>query len=196
MPPRPLGLGPHLAGAAAARYGLRMAVRRRPIVGVMGSGTEPHEAAAAVLGRLLASRGVDLLTGGGRGVMASVSRAFAETPGRTGLVIGILPGDPEPPPGYPNLWVEIVIRTHLPWSGDRGTDPRSRNHVNVLSSDAVIALPGGAGTRSELVLAGRYGRPAIAFGAAWHDAAGLPPGVRLAACVDEVAAFLDAVLAT
>lgn len=171
-----------------------MTVRRRPVVGVMGSGTEPHDDLAVPLGRLLAARGVDLLTGGGRGVMTSVSRAFAETPGRPGLVIGVLPGDPHPPPGYPNPWVEIVIRTHLPWSGERGTDLASRNHVNVLSSDAIVALPGGAGTVSEIVLALRYGRPLVAYGAAWRDGGTLPPEVRRVETLDAVAAFLAAAL--
>jgi len=171
-------------------------VRRRPVVGVMGSGSEAHEDLAVPLGRLLASLPVDLLTGGGGGAMASVSRAFATTPGRSGLVIGVLPGSPDPPPGYPNPWVEIVIRTHLPWSGERGTDAGSRNHVNVLSSDAIIALPGGPGTRSELVLATRYGRPAVAFGAAWRTPPGAPPAIRVVDTLEEVAAFLEASLAT
>jgi uncharacterized protein (TIGR00725 family) len=160
----------------------------------MGSGTEAHEDVAVPIGRLLASRGTDLLTGGGAGVMAAVSRAFAETPGRTGHVVGILPGHP-PPAGYPNTWVEIAIRTHLPDRGAAGTSERSRNHVNVLSSDAIVALPGGAGTRSEIALARRYARPLVAYGAAWA-AVGLPPDVRLAASLDEVGAFLDAVLGT
>lgn len=171
-----------------------MTVRRRPVVGVMGSGSEPHDDLAVPLGRWLARRGVDLLTGGGRGVMTSVSRAFAETPGRSGLVIGVLPGNPLPPPGYPNPWVEIVIRTHLPWSGERGTDPASRNHVNVLSSDAVIALPGGAGTVSEVLLALRYGRPLVAYGAPWRRGGALPGKVPLVETLDEVAAFLETVL--
>ena len=116
---------------------------RIPIVGVMGSGVEPHAQRAGELGRWLAMTGVHLLTGGGGGVMAAVARAFHETPGRRGLVIGILPaeafGSATPKPGYPNPWVEVPIFTHLP-SGD---GPTSRNHLNVLSADVVILLPGG-----------------------------------------------------
>ena len=130
---------------------------RLPIVGVMGSGTEAHEPRAQQVGSWLATEGVHLLTGGGGGVMASVSRAFHETPGRRGLVIGVLPSSAsassEPKPGYPNPWVEIPIYTHLPFSGERGTDPLSRNHINVLTSDVVIFLPGAAGTASEAELA-------------------------------------------
>ena len=68
-----------------------------------------------------------------------------------------------PRPGYPNPWVEIPISTHLPLSGRRGLDPLSRNHINVLSSTVLVALPGGAGTASEVALALRYHRPVIAY---------------------------------
>jgi uncharacterized protein (TIGR00725 family) len=140
---------------------------RLPIVGVMGSGSEAHEVRAQQVGSWLAAEGVHLLTGGGGGVMASVSRAFHETPGRRGLVIGVLPSarsaSSQPKPGYPNPWVEIPICTHLPFSGARGTDPLSRNHINVLSSDVVIFLPGAAGTAGEAELAVSYQTPAIAY---------------------------------
>lgn len=137
-----------------------------PIVAVLGSGSVGHEELAVPLGRWLAGEDVHLLTGGGRGVMRSVGRAFSEVRPRAGSVIGVLPGDPatgEPPDGYPNEWVEIPIATHLPLSGDRGTDPMSRNHINVLSGDVLIALPGGSGTASEVRLALGYGKPVVAF---------------------------------
>ena len=138
---------------------------RLPVVGVMGSGSEPHAERAEPLGRRIAELGAHLLTGGGGGVMECTSRAFHETPGRAGLVLGVLPGDAEgeAPPGYPNPWVEIAIRTHLPARGARGADPASRNHVNVLSADVVVALPGGAGTASEVRLATGYGRPLVVW---------------------------------
>jgi len=148
-----------------------------PVVGVMGSGTEDHAALARPLGRLLAESGVHLLTGGGGGAMACVARAFVEVENRAGLVIGVLPGHPAPP-GYPNPWVEIAIATHLPGRGGRGVDAVSRNAINVLSSDLVIALPGGAGTASEVELARGYGRRVLLIG--WDDAeaiAGDSPGV-------------------
>ena len=149
-----------------------MSAPRLPIVGVMGSGTESHRERSAVLGRWLAQEGVHLLTGGGGGVMSAVSQAFHEVPERRGLVIGVLPADerafdPASPvalrAGYPNPWVEIPIYTHLPLSGRRGLDPLSRNHINVLSSTVLVALPGGAGTASEVALALRYHRPVIAY---------------------------------
>ena len=59
---------------------------RRPIVGVMGSGTEEYADLADPLGRWLAAFGVHLLTGGGRGVMAAVGRAFHAVTPRAGSV--------------------------------------------------------------------------------------------------------------
>jgi uncharacterized protein (TIGR00725 family) len=170
---------------------------RRPIVGVMGSGVESHADRAVPLGRWLAAEGVHLLTGGGSGVMEEVSRAFAEVPGREGLVLGVLPGDPSSglaPAGYPNRWVELAVRTHLPHSSTQGTDLLSRNHINVLTADVIVALPGGAGTASEVALALAYGRPVIAFVDAPADIPGLPEGLPIAREIHEVVAFVRGVL--
>lgn len=142
------------------------AVFRRPIVGVMGSGTQRHEDLAVPLGHAIARSGWHLLTGAGRGTMTATSRAFAETEPRDGLCLGVVPSGQDSdgsPDGYPNPWVEVVIRTHLPLSGAAGTGPFSRNHINVLSADAVVALPGSAGTWSEIELSLRYERPLAVF---------------------------------
>jgi uncharacterized protein (TIGR00725 family) len=173
---------------------------RRPVVGVMGSSSQAFEDLAAPLGRWLASTGAHLLTGGGVGSMEAVSRAFADVQPRAGLVVGVLPADlPDgtavPRAGYPNPSVEIAIFTHLPLSGITGTDPRSRNHINILSSDVVIVLPGSEGTESEMTLAVRYGKPVIAFfgdhGVAWQP----PQGVPLARTMAEVERFVREALA-
>jgi uncharacterized protein (TIGR00725 family) len=137
-------------------------------IGVIGSGVDSHEDAASEVGKLLAGVGVNLLTGGGRGVMTSVSRAFTQSPRRRGICIGVIPSASfEQPalakPDYPNPFVELAIYTHLPLSGDRGRELGSRNHINVLSSDAIIALPGSDGTVSEVLLALEYGKPTIAY---------------------------------
>jgi uncharacterized protein (TIGR00725 family) len=167
---------------------------RLPLVGVLGSGIEPHVERAAPLGRWLATEGVHLLTGGGGGVMAAVSQAFAGVAGRRGLVIGILPArsaaDPTPPPGYPNAWVELAIATHLALTGERGTEPLSRNHITVLSADVLVALPGGAGTRSEVLLALRYGRPVVAWLDRRGDIPDLPETVPLETSFEGVQAFV------
>jgi len=168
---------------------------RRPVVGVMGSSTQAFEDLAAPLGRWLASAGVHLLTGGGVGTMDAVSRAFAAVRPRDGLVVGVLPADlPDgiavPRAGYPNPAVELAIFTHLPLSGITGTDPRSRNHINILSSDVVIVLPGNEGTESEMTLAVRYGKPVIAFFGD-HEVGWRPPeGVPVARTMAEVELFV------
>ncbi len=123
--------------------------------------------------------------------MASVSRAFAEVENRAGLVIGVLPrredGDAAgPEPGRANPWVELAVHTHL---GRDGASHDSRNHINVLTSDVVVALPGGAGTASEVELAVRYGRPAILFGDL-ERARRFPAEVAAAATVEEVVGFV------
>jgi predicted Rossmann-fold nucleotide-binding protein len=124
------------------------------------------------VGRLVAELDCDLLTGAGGGVMAEVGRAFAERRdelGGAGIAIGIVPGSLDAEgrycvrSGYPNPWVELAIYTHLPRSGKEGRDLLSRNHINVLSADAMVALPGGPGTLSEVALAQGYGIPLIAY---------------------------------
>ena len=147
-------------------------VSRVPVVGVMGSGSVPHLELAAPLGRLIAELGAHLLTGGGSGVMTAVAEAFVNAGDRRGLSLGVLPGDWDtgrPPAGYPNPWVELVLRTHLSGRGEDGQGPGSRNAINVLSADRLVILPGGDGTRSEAQLAVRYGRPAISYGAAYAE---------------------------
>jgi len=173
--------------------------RRLPVVGVLGSGDEAHTDKAEAIGRWLATLDVHLLTGAGKGVMEVVSRAFQAVPDRVGLVVGIAPcgDDPAvPQPGYPNPFVELAILTHLPLSGISGTDPMSRNHINVLSSNVLIALPGGAGTSSEVALAVRYRRPIVAFIDKPSDIPALPGEVAAVATLCEVQDFVQRILAT
>ena len=170
-----------------------------PIVGVMGSGTDEHVECARPLGALIASLGVHLLTGGGGGVMRAVSRAFTGCDGRRGVCIGVLPCVSEddrrsPKPGYPNEFVEIAIRTHLPFSGARGAGDLSRNHINILSSAAIVALPGGAGTRSEVDLALRYGTPLVGFALEPSLLAAFPASIPRVHHIGDVERFLTAAL--
>jgi uncharacterized protein (TIGR00725 family) len=167
--------------------------KRLPIVGVMGSGDNEHAEKSEALGRWLAGEAVHLLTGAGKGVMEAVSRAFSAVEGRAGLVVGIVPcgDDPTVPrPGYPNSFVELAILTHLPLSGRYGTESLSRNHINVLSSNVLIALPGGTGTSSEVELALRYGRPIAAFIDRRSDIPGLAAEVPALATLAQVQDFV------
>ncbi len=125
--------------------------------------------------------------------MAAVSKAFYDTPNRRGLVIGVLPCDEsmeKPRDGYPNRWVEIPVMTHLPLGGDRGAEPMSRNHINVLTADVIVALSGDAGTLSEVQLALKYERPVIAFVESDEEIPGLPSGVPISNSLEGVQTFI------
>ncbi len=129
--------------------------------------------------------------------MAAVSESFHDTPNRRGLVIGVLPCDESlgrPRDGYPNQWVEIPVLTHLPLGGDRGTEPMSRNHINILTSDVIVALPGDAGTGSEVRLAVRYERPVIAFVESDEEIPELPNSVSTSSSLEGVQTFVAAQL--
>jgi len=147
-------------------------VRRRTLIGVIGSRSQSFPDLCVPLGIWLAEKGFDLINGGGQGVMAEVAKAFTEVENREGRAIGVLPSlehyptpeqrtGYEAPPGYPNTFTDIVIRTHLPLVGLEGKENASRNHIIILSSDCIIALPGSEGTRSEIELALEYGKPLI-----------------------------------
>lgn len=170
-------------------------------IGVMGSGKDGHHQLAKEVGELLALLSVNLLTGGGKGVMESASQAFVQSPNRQlGICIGILPSasveDPTHPKRYyPNPFVELPIYTHLPLSGDQGQDLLSRNHINILSCAAIIALPGGPGTASEVSLALRYGKPILVYSPDPSLISDFPPNAPFASHIEEVRAFLEGVLA-
>jgi uncharacterized protein (TIGR00725 family) len=173
---------------------------RLPIVGVVGSSSDEHQERAVELGCWLAGQGVHLLTGAGQGVMSAVSKAFAGVPTRRGLVLGIVPCIAEdlpeaPKRGYPNAWVEVPIRTHLHLSGQEGEHPRSRNHLIALTASVLVALPGGAGTASEVRLALRYKKPLIAYLKSRDEIPGLPAEVISEPDFSQVKAFIAQELA-
>ncbi|MDY0087417.1 MAG: TIGR00725 family protein [Coriobacteriia bacterium] len=124
----------------------------RTVIGVMGGGHADATTAslAREIGSRIASQGWVLLTGGRDcGVMAAASAGAAEA---GGLVIGVLPGDDFTgvSPG-----VDIAIPTGM---------GQARNAINVLASHVVVALPGGAGTISEIALALKSGRQVVVVG--------------------------------
>ena len=125
---------------------------RQPIVGVMGGSkaTPRVTAMARELGALIARRGWVLLNGGrNKGVMAASAQGAKEA---GGTVIGVLPGVTARQ-AAPHL--DFAIVTGL---GD------ARNLVNVLSSDVVIACPGGLGTIAEVALALKHHKRVILLG--------------------------------
>ena len=131
-------------------------------------------AQAQRLGTLLATRGFEVVCGGGGGVMEAVCRGAREAGGRT---IGILPGNDR---DAANPHVEVVIATGL---------GIARNVLVVVNGDAAVAVAGGAGTLSEIGLALKLGRPVVALG---HY--GTLPGVKAAASPEEAAQTVAALL--
>ena len=128
--------------------------------------------------------------------MTSVSRAFVQAPRSRGICIGIIPCFSEsdrsrPKDGYPNQYVELAIYTHLPYSGPRGKDDLSRNHINILSSVAVIALPGELGTASEVSLAVDYNKPVIVYSPEKGLVEHFVASVARAATLRDVEEFLE-----
>ncbi len=146
-----------------------MSVNRFPIIGVMGSHEESWDEFAYPIGELIAKRGYNLLTGAGGGVMTAVAKGFTETEGRTGIAIGILPavdykGQKLGTAEYPNPYIEIPMITTLSEKAQSDRMPFSRNLVNVMTANAIVALPGSHGTRSESSLALMYDKPLVLFG--------------------------------
>lgn len=157
---------------------------RRKVVAVVGDGSNPYRDKSAVVAEWIAQSGFHLLTGGGGGVMAAVTEAYVECVGRKGIALGVIPGSATAKndrleyrtksPAYPNYSVELAVFTHLPGEDPEGE--RSRNHINVLSADLVVALPGGPGTHAEIQLAKRYGKPTILFLSSGDSIHGQTPG--------------------
>jgi uncharacterized protein (TIGR00725 family) len=151
-------------------------LHKLPIIGIFGHGgdiTLERAALARDTGALVARLGAHLLTGGGYGVMAAAAEGFVAVTKRQGLSIGIIPRAPDGPfdmpnrdPGgmpYPNPFVEIAIMTPLPPRTENWRATPARNHINVLTADAIVALPGSSGTDNELTMAAAYrGESALA----------------------------------
>ena len=139
------------------------------IVAVFGSSapapdSEAYEEARQ-LGRQLAEAGFVVATGGYGGTMAAVSQGAA---GAGGHVIGVTSGHMEryrPMPA--NAWVAEEIRFE---------SQRDRLVHLVMNNDAMIALPGGIGTLSEVALAWSLlqtgellPRPLVLLGPTWRE---------------------------
>lgn len=170
--------------------------RKLKVVGVIGSNRDEWEEYAAPLGAALGLRGINLLTGGGRGVMTSVSRSFTRVAGREGFSIACVPtkkteaGDYIFKDGYPNEYTEVSIVSPLGTFNPKSPDDINRNFINVMSSDLVIALPGRTGTRNEISLCQKFDKPVILHGPAqeWAD---LPGELVREENLDRVLTWLD-----
>ncbi|WP_096391109.1 TIGR00725 family protein [Halopenitus persicus] len=124
-----------------------------------GSSIDDTEARIAeAVGRELADRGHTVVCGGLGGTMAAVCRG-ARTVDDPADTIGILPGERR---SAANRFVTVPIATGL---------GHARNALVIQNGDAVIALSGGAGTLSEIGMAGVYDRPIAGLGT--HDLDGI-----------------------
>jgi uncharacterized protein (TIGR00725 family) len=144
-------------------------VLRKPIIGVMGSRDDPWEELSTQIGKAIAYHDYHLLTGAGAGVMTAVAKAFTETEEREGVCIGIVPtsgydGSFVQRDVYPNPYIELPIITPLDPKVTSDTNPFSRNYVNVMTSHAMIILPGEHGTKNEASLGLMFKKPMILFG--------------------------------
>ena len=121
-----------------------------PYVAVVGPSAPEDETiveAARQAGRLLAERGLVLVTGGLGGVMAAAA-AGASSAG--GTAVALLPGSyrRDASPGH-----SVVIPTGM---------GEMRNALIVRTVDALLAIGGAWGTLSEIAFAARTGVPVFA----------------------------------
>ncbi|MCU4752602.1 TIGR00725 family protein [Halobacteria archaeon AArc-curdl1] len=123
-------------------------------VSVIGGGsiTDEQTTRAEALGRELARRGHTVVCGGRGGTMEAVCRGAKAEGGQT---IGILPSSRRT---EANPYVDVPIATGL---------GHARNALVPLNGDAVIALPGGAGTLTEIGFGAIFDRPLVSLGS--HD---------------------------
>jgi uncharacterized protein (TIGR00725 family) len=125
---------------------------RKVQVAVIGSGAE-HERRAEQVGRLLATRGCTVVTGGLGEVMAAAARGAKSVGGTT---IGIVPGESR---AEVNEWSDHVVVTGI---------GHARNLAVVASGDAVIAVGGRWGTLAEIGFAHVLGKPVVILEPGWE----------------------------
>ena len=97
----------------------------------------------------VAASGAVLVCGGLGGVMEAAAKGARA---RGGFTLGILPGGSR---SAANPYVDCAVATSL---------GHLRNFVVVETADAVIALPGGSGTLSEIAMGLTLGKPVIDLG--------------------------------
>ena len=131
----------------------------RNAIAVIGASDAPEDvrSAARQVGKAIARARVVLVCGGRGGVMEAAAEGARAAGGHT---IGILPSYDR---ASANPHIEFAIATGM---------NHARNAIVVASADAVIAMPGEAGTLSEIGLALKIGRPVVALGG-WHQIDGV-----------------------
>ncbi len=162
----PAALGDAEVIAAALRKVTRLGGRQWvcTIVGCKEQSSRYTEAVARdafAAGRLAATLGFAVLTGGLGGVMSDAAAGAASVHGMT---VGILPGDCH---ADANPHLRLVLPSGIGYA---------RNYLTAVAADLMIALPGGTGTLEEICFAVDFGRPVLSWGS-WD----LPELIRVPA---------------
>jgi uncharacterized protein (TIGR00725 family) len=136
-----------------------MELRQKPRIGVMGPALCLPDvySLAREVGYIIGKKGAILICGGRSGVMEASARGAKEA---GGITIGILPGSSA---SEANPYIDIPIVTDL---------GNARNAINVLTSQAIIAIHGSYGTLSEIALALKCHTPVVGLDT-WDL---IPPG--------------------
>jgi len=132
-----------------------------------GSRVEPDSdeyLQAQSLGRALAQRGFDVVTGGYNGVMEAVSRGAKEAGGHViGVTVEVIATNFQ---RLPNEYVDQEVKT---------TALLERIDKMIELGAAYVVLPGGAGTLAELgivwnlaLLGALHGKPLLVVGIGWQ----------------------------
>ncbi len=121
------------------------------LVGVIGAGSADPDlyARAREVGAGLARAGLVVVNGGLGGVMEASARGATEAGGTT---IGILPGSRR---SDANRWIQLPIVTDI---------GHARNVVIAHTAHALVAVGGSHGTRSEVSIGLKLGKPVISLG--------------------------------
>ncbi len=154
---------------------------RRPVVGIMGGHAHNDEAErlAREIGEAVAREGWMVLTGGrNQGVMAAAATGCKAG---GGFSIGIHPDEANSPDVAPDL--DLVVFTGMGYA---------RNAINILSSNAIVVLPGSFGTLSEAAYAQTFKVPTIFLG--FDDKKLFDDKITRAATVDEAMKALRSIL--
>lgn len=131
-------------------------LRRKLQIGVMGPAVSEYPRNPKIkreicefaekIGELLAQQGVVVFTGGMDGVMELASKGAKNKK-------GITVGTPGRTRGISNRYIDIEVLTPI--------DVGDFIFAGILSCDAIITIPGGAGTLAEVCLAYRNKKPNI-----------------------------------
>lgn len=148
-------------------------LKRRPIVGLTGGGDKlsPERIKLAHdVGAMIGGLGANLLMSASYAVAQAAADGFASVPQPRGISFGDIARDPaglldkkscaDDGTPFSSRFVELAMFTRVETLDKPRTQERSR--VNLLTCDAIVALPGGAGTRVDVDAAAReHARPAI-----------------------------------